>query len=79
MFLLMVSFKTKFLFIVLELSGSEHLYWILNLDVVHITWVLCTSNLQVCKGNVFFEVGWRGQQFFGQVQKKNLEVTLGVT
>ena len=34
------------------LNGSEHIYWILNLeDEVHSIWAIWTSGLQECQGN----------------------------
>ena len=37
------------------LIGSEHIYWILDLeDEVHSIWVIWTSNLQEFKGNLIF-------------------------
>ena len=42
--------------------GSAHIYWILDLEgEVHSIWDLWSSNLQKCKVNIFFEVGWGGQ------------------
>ena len=33
------------------LNGSEHIYWIVDLEnEVHSIWVIWTSNLQECKG-----------------------------
>ena len=41
---------------------SAHIYWILDLEgEVHSIWDLLSSNLQECKGNIFFEVGQSGQ------------------
>ena len=40
-----------------------YIYWILELErEVHSIWDLWTGSLQECLGNVFFEVGWGGQQ-----------------
>jgi hypothetical protein len=37
--------------IVYLLNGSEHIYWILDLEnEVHSIWVIWTSGLQECKG-----------------------------
>ena len=37
------------------LNGSEHVYWILDLeDEVHSIWVIWINNLQECKGNFSF-------------------------
>ena len=37
------------------LNGSEHIYWILDLeDEVHSVWVIRTRSLQECKGIFFF-------------------------
>ena len=37
------------------LNGSEHIYWIMDLeDEVHSVWVMWTSNLQESQGNFFF-------------------------
>ena len=52
------------------LSGSERLYWILDLEgEMHSMWDLWRSVLQECKGNGFFEVGRGKEEFFGRVQK----------
>ena len=54
----------KPLSIVYLLNGSEHIYWILDLeDEVHSIWDSQSSDLQECKANFLFEVGWGGQQF----------------
>ena len=46
------------------LNGSEHIYWILDLEgEVHSIWDLWISGLQECKGNGFFEVGRAGSSF----------------
>jgi hypothetical protein len=38
------------------LDGTEHVYWILDLeDEVHAIWVIWTSGFQECKGNFFFQ------------------------
>ena len=43
------------------LNGSEHIYWILDLEgEVHSIWDLYRSGLQECKGNGFYEIGWVG-------------------
>ena len=43
------------------LNGSEHIYWILDLEgEVHSIWDLWLSGLQECKGNGFFEDGRTG-------------------
>ena len=40
------------------LNGSEHIYWILDLEnEVHSIWVIWTSNLQECKGQARVRVG----------------------
>jgi hypothetical protein len=39
------------------LNGSEHIYWIMDLEgtgEVHSIWVIWTSRLQECKGNFIF-------------------------
>jgi len=42
--------------IVSSLNGSEHVYWILDLeDDVHSIWVMWTSGLQECMGNFTFQ------------------------
>ena len=42
--------------------GSAHMYWILDLEgEVHSIWDLWSTNLQECKGHIFFEVGRGGQ------------------
>ena len=47
------------------LNGSEHIYWILDLEgEVHSIWDLWISGLQECKGNGFFEVGWVDNNFW---------------
>ena len=39
-----------------SLSGSEHIYWILDLQhEVHSIWVIWTRGLQECKGNFIFQ------------------------
>ena len=44
--------KVKFQSIAYVLNGSEHIYWILNLeDEVHSIWAIWTSGLQECQGN----------------------------
>ena len=46
------------------LNGSEHIYWILNLEgEMHSIWDLWISGLQECKGNGFFEVRRMGNSF----------------
>ena len=46
------------------LNGSEHIYWILDLEgEVHSTWDLWISGLQECKGNGFFDDGRVGRNF----------------
>jgi hypothetical protein len=46
------------------LNGSEHIYWILDLeDEVHSIWDLWISGLQECKGNGFFHDGRAGRSF----------------
>ena len=55
--------------IVYLLDGSEHIYWILDLqDKVYSVWDLWTHDLQESKGNDFFAVG-RSKSIFGRVQK----------
>ena len=52
------------------LSGSADTYWILDLKgEVQSIWVLWTSGLQECKGNVFFE-NKRGSNRFWSGSKK---------
>ena len=52
------------------LNGSEHIYWILNLeDEVHSIWVIWTSGLQECKGNGFSKSGGAGQKFSVGIKK----------
>ena len=37
------------------LNGSEHIYWILDLEYeMHSIWIIRTSGLQECKGNFIF-------------------------
>ena len=44
------------------LNGSEHIYWILDLeDEVHSVWVIRTRSLQECKG-IFFSFGSRAER-----------------
>ena len=53
------------------LNGSEHIYWILDLQgEVHSTWDLWVSGLQECKSNEFLQnlVGGYAT-VFSQVQK----------
>ena len=58
------TLKMKSQSIAYLLNGSEHIYWILDLEgEVHSIWDLWISGLQECKGNGFFEVGQGGQQF----------------
>ena len=46
------------------LSGSEHIYWILDLEgEVHSIWVLWTRRPSKMQGQLFFEVGRGGQRF----------------
>ena len=46
------------------LNGSEHIYWIWDLEgEVHSIWDLCVSGLQECKGTDFFEVRQTGSSF----------------
>ena len=48
-----------------SLNGSEHIYWILDLEgEVHSIYDLWISGLQECKGNGFFEVSRVGGQKF---------------
>ena len=55
--------KMKSQSIVYLLNGSEHIYWILDLqNGVHSIWILWTNNLQECKGQA--KVGGRGSSFF---------------
>ena len=54
------------------LNGSEHIYWILDLEgEMHSIWDLWISGLQECKGNGFFEVGRAGNNF--RSDPKNLK------
>jgi hypothetical protein len=40
------------------LNGSEHVYWILDLETeVHSIWVMWTSNLQECQGQARVGIG----------------------
>jgi hypothetical protein len=51
------------------LNGSEHIYWILDLEgKVHSIWDLWISGLQECKCNGFSESGWRAT-VFGRILK----------
>jgi hypothetical protein len=51
-------FKKKSQSISYLLNGSEHIYWILDLEnEVHSIWVIWTSNLQECKGHAMVGVG----------------------
>ena len=46
------------------LNGSEHIYWIWDLEgEVHSIWDLWITGLQECKDNGFFEVGWADNNF----------------
>ena len=48
------------------LNGSEHIYWILDLeDEVHSIWVIWTSGLQECKGNFIFQSRAERATIFG--------------
>ena len=53
------------------LNGSEHIYWILDLQgEVHSTWDLWVSGLQECKSNEFLQNRVGGYAIvFSQVQK----------
>ena len=58
------TLKMKSQSIAYLLNGSEHIYWILDLeDEVHSIWDLWISGLQECKDNGFFEVGRAGNSF----------------
>jgi hypothetical protein len=47
------------------LNGSEHTYWIWDLEgEAHSMWDLWISGLQECKGNGFSKVGWVGNIFW---------------
>ena len=59
------------------LHGSEHIYWIWDLEgEVHSIWDLCASGLQKCKARIFSELGGRAAVFragakkIGRVQRK---------
>jgi hypothetical protein len=50
------TLKLKSQSIVYLLNGSEHICWILDLeDEQHSIWVIWTSGLQECKGNLIFQ------------------------
>ena len=52
------------------LSGSEHMYWILGLEVeVHSIWFLWTRRPSRMQVQRFFEVGWGGQSFLARFMK----------
>ena len=52
------------------LNGSEHIYWILNLEgEVHSIWDLWVSGLQECKSNEFFSKSGGRVAVLGRVQK----------
>ena len=56
--------KMKSQLIASLLNGSEHVYWILDLEGrVHSIWDLWISGLQECKDNGFFRSRAGGQQF----------------
>ena len=39
-----------------SLNGSEHIYWIMDLEnEVYSIWVIWTSGFQECKGNFIFQ------------------------
>ena len=45
-------------------NGSEHIYWILDLEgEMHVLWDLWISGLQECKGNDLFEVRRMAKNF----------------
>ena len=47
------------------LSGSEHIYWILDLeDEVHSIWIIWTNGLQECKNNFIFQSRVEWATFF---------------
>jgi hypothetical protein len=53
------------------LNGSEHIYWILNLEnEVHSIWIIWTSNLQECKGNSIFPMADKACNSFRSRSKK---------
>ena len=52
------------------LNGSEHIYWILDVEgEVHSIWDLRVSGLQECKSYGFFQNRAGGQQFSGGSKK----------
>ena len=52
------------------LNGSEHIYWILDLEgEVHSIWDLWVSGLQECKSNEFFSKSGGRAAVFGRVHK----------
>ena len=58
------------------LHGSEHIYWILDLEgEVHSTWDLWISGLQECKSNGFFQSQAGGHKC--SVRPKKLDFFLG--
>ena len=67
------TLKMKSQSIAYLLNGSEHIYWILDLEgEVHSIWDLSISGLQECKGyGIWFSQCWAGGRatIFGRVQK----------
>ena len=59
-----LHFENEIQSIAYLLNGSEHIYWIWDLEnEVHSIWDLWISDLQECKDNNFFEVGRAGNGF----------------
>ena len=59
------TLKMKSQSIAYLLNGSEHIYWIWNIeDEVHAIWDLWIRDFRECKGNGFFEVERMGNNFW---------------
>ena len=66
------TFKMKSQSSAYLLNGSDHIYWIFDLEgEMHSIWDFWISGLQECKNNGFVEVGQGGQEF--SVGFKNFE------
>ena len=63
-FIDILPLKIKSQSVVYLRSGSEHIYWILDLEgEVHSIWVIWTSGLQECKGKLFRSRAGQGPMF----------------
>jgi len=61
--------KVKYQLIAYSLNGSEHIYWILDLeDEVHSIWAIWTSGLDEWKGIFFSKSGIVGSSFWSRYE-----------